>query len=255
MRARAVLVDGEVVDHRLHGEGNAALELSLGLAHDERDAILRRGFDGGVEEEAHAAAGHAAEHPESPEAVAELGAHLLDEALGVGVGRPGNDGLNGVVEVVLCEAADAADVARSQTLDDVVKQGDGLLPRAPFGCAAQQVFLGDHFENGPDVLSHAAVHEHETGLQFGACLGADALEREDGVPGQQAAAADAKLDITLLRVNALNELHAGPDAAGVLPAAAAAAEPLAQDGAGGDQPAVGFLEGACRANGSGRWRA
>jgi hypothetical protein len=51
-----------------------------------------------------------------------------------------------------------------------------------------------------------------------------------------------------------DELDAGPDAAGILPAAAAAAEPFAEDGAGGDLAAVVLGEGAL-AEGARIWPA
>ena len=41
---RAALVDGEVVDHRLHGEGHAVLHGALGFAHDGLHALLRFGL-------------------------------------------------------------------------------------------------------------------------------------------------------------------------------------------------------------------
>ena len=46
------------------------------------------------------------------------------------------------------------------------------------------------------------------------------------------------------RRRALDQLDARPDAAGVLPAAAGAAEPFAEDRPGRDEPALGFLPAA-----------
>ena len=62
--------------------------------------------------------------------------------------------------------------------------------------------------------------------------------------GQQAAAADAEFGIAFAGRHAVNQLDAGPDAAGILPAAAGAAEPLAENGARGHQAAVVLLEPA-----------
>ena len=42
--------------------------------------------------------------------------------------------------------------------------------------------------------------------------------------------------------HAVDQLDAGPDAAGILPAAARAAQPLAEDGARRDQAALVLLE-------------
>ncbi|MGC4051394.1 MAG: hypothetical protein QM757_18705 [Paludibaculum sp.] len=61
----------------------------------------------------------------------------------------------------------------------------------PFRLGAQQVFFGDHLENGADVLRHAAVDEDEALLEFVAGLGGDLLEWKDMVVGQEASAADA----------------------------------------------------------------
>ena len=71
--------------------------------------------------------------------------------------------------------------------------------------------------------------------------GGDLVAVEDLVARQQAAAADAELGIALGRAHALDQLDAGPDAAGILPAAAGAAEPFAQNRARGDQPALLLL--------------
>ena len=62
--------------------------------------------------------------------------------------------------------------------------------------------------------------------------------------GQQASAADAEFGVAFGSGHAVDELDAGPDAAGILPAAAGAAEPFAEDGARGDEAAVGFFEAA-----------
>ena len=55
--------------------------------------------------------------------------------------------------------------------------------------------------------------------------------------------------------DAVDQLHAGPDAAGILPAAAGAAEPFAENRARRHQPPVLFLESTGQAPESGRWRA
>ena len=44
--------------------------------------------------------------------------------------------------------------------------GHGLLPGLPLRLAPQQVLLGDHFQDRPDVLRHPAVDQHETVAQF-----------------------------------------------------------------------------------------
>ncbi len=127
---------------------------------------------------------------------------------------------------------------------DLVEQADGLIAGLPFGGAAQQVLFGDHFEDRSHVLGHAAVDQHQALLEFLARFGGDLVRPEDLVIGQQAAAADAEFGIALPGRHAVNQLDAGPDAAGVLPAAAGAAQPFAQDGARGKQAAVLLLQPA-----------
>jgi hypothetical protein len=52
-----------------------------------------------------------------------------------------------------------------------------LLARLPFRVATEQVFLGHHFEDRPDILRHAAVDEHQAVLQ--ACGGFPPRRRYD----------------------------------------------------------------------------
>jgi hypothetical protein len=40
----AALIDGEIIDHRLHGEGQGVLEFALGGGHDFLQALLRAGL-------------------------------------------------------------------------------------------------------------------------------------------------------------------------------------------------------------------
>ena len=49
---------------------------------------------------------------------------------------------------------------------DLVENADRLLAAAPLGFRAQQVLLGDHFEDGTDILRHAAVHQHQALLKL-----------------------------------------------------------------------------------------
>ena len=67
---------------------------------------------------------------------------------------------------------------------------------------------------------------------------------EDFVARQQAPAADAEFGIALGRAHAVDQLDAGPHAAGILPAAAGAAQPLAQDGARRHQAPVVLFQAA-----------
>jgi hypothetical protein len=121
---------------------------------------------------------------------------------------------------------------------DLIEDPDRLAAAEPLGFTPQQVLLSDHFENGTDILRHAAVNQHQALLKFLASFARNFGFGEDFVIGKQAAAADAELGIALRGANAVDELDARPDAAGILPAAAASTQPFAQDGARGDQPAV-----------------
>src|SRR5207302_8257383 len=101
--------------------------------------------------------------------------------------------------------------------EDLVEDLHRPFAALPLGCTAEQVFLGDHFEDRPDVLGHAAMDEHQAVLEVLARLGRRVLLAEDAVIRQKPAAADAPLGVTFLGPAAGDELHAGPDAAGVLP--------------------------------------
>ena len=65
---------------------------------------------------------------------------------------------------------------------------------------------------------------------------------ENAVIRQQPPAARAKFRIALAGDGAGDQFHAGPNAAAVLPAAARAAEPFAQNRARRHQPPLGFLQ-------------
>ena len=121
--------------------------------------------------EAHAAAGHAAEHPEAPEIFAEGFAGAGDELLGVAVAHPRDHRLERAEEVFGEGAAEAADVARGKERENVVEGGDGAAAGGELRFAAEEIFLGGHLEDGADVLGHAAVDEHEGIGEFLPSLG------------------------------------------------------------------------------------
>src|SRR5262249_5894377 len=62
------------------------------------------------------------------------------------------------------------------------------------------------------------------------------------MPWKQTAAADAVLGIVFVGRDAVDELDSRPHAARILPAAAGAAEPFAENRPGGDEPAVLAVE-------------
>ncbi len=144
---RAVLVDGEVIDDRLHGKGYGRFQIALGLRHDLVQPILGPRLHVGVEDEAHAAARHAAHHPETPEIVAKLLLYLTHEPFRVGCRRPGNDGLDGAEEIAVRGRADRSHIAVIQQLQYLVDNQDRFLPPRPFGLGAQQVLLRHHLQD------------------------------------------------------------------------------------------------------------
>lgn len=81
--AGAMFIDGEVVDDRIHGEGEGVFEFLFGGGHDLLELVAGFGRAVGRHHEAHTAAGHPAEHPESPEVPVEVGTGAVDESLGI----------------------------------------------------------------------------------------------------------------------------------------------------------------------------
>ena len=67
---------------------------------------------------------------------------------------------------------------------------------------------------------------------------------DQAMGGQQAAPADAPLGVALAGGHAVDQLDAGEDAARILPAAAGAAQPLAEDRPGHDHPRLLEVERA-----------
>src|ERR1019366_1052547 len=173
------------------------------------------------------------------------GARAADQGVGIQVAGPRNDGLYRSIEVLLGTRPNGADIAILQMAHYFIENTDGLLAAKPFRLRPQQVFFGHHLQDGPHVLRHAAVHQHQALLQFLARRLPDAIDAEDLVIGQQASAADAEFRIALARLDPVDQLDPGPDAAGILPSAATAAEPFAQDGSRRHQAAVVLLQRAC----------
>ncbi len=62
--------------------------------------------------------------------------------------------------------------------------------------------------------------------------------------GHESAFGDAVFGVGFGGEFAFDQFDAGPDAAGVLPASAGSSDPFSKDGAGEDESAFGFGEGA-----------
>ena len=242
LRECSALIDREIVDHRLHRKRHAACESSAHFAHQIAEALLRLGFPLGIEDESHPSARHAAQHPESPERLAKLRAHLADQSLGIQIARPRNDGLDRPVEVPLRRAANRAHVALAQIRDDLVQNLARRLPRGPLRVRAQQVSLRYHLQDRAHILRHAAMHQHQALLQPPARLRAHLGLGQNAVIRQQPAAADPELRIALCRQHALNQLDPRPNASGVLPASTRPAQPLAENRARRHHTPIRFLE-------------
>ena len=93
------------------------------------------------------------------------------------------------------------------------------------------------------------MDEDERILQGLARGGGDLVFAEDMVRGHEPSARDALLGIALGGEAALDELDAGPDPAGILPAAAGTTDPLTEDGAGKHEAAFVFRKLAGEARG------
>ena len=63
-----------------------------------------------------------------------------------------------------------------------------FLAGFPFGGATQQVFLGHHFQNGANVLGHAAVNEDKAFGEFLAGFGRGLAQVKYMMRGHEAAA-------------------------------------------------------------------
>ena len=122
--------------------------------------------------------------------------------------------------------------AGSDGVDDLVEDPQGLAPPLPLGLAPEQVLLRHHVQDRPHVLGHPAVDEDQA-------LGQGLMEPggaafEDLVAGQEPTSADPGLGVPLDAGDPSDDLHAREDAARILPAAARAPEPLAEDRPGHD---------------------
>ena len=214
------------------------LEAALRRRHDAGKRLLPLEPGRGLEDESHPAPRHSPEHPEAPKAVAEAGPDRIDERLGVGVARPGDDGAEGACEVAGRGGGDPPRVAGGEAGDDLVEHLSRLDPRTPLRFAAEEVFLGHHLEDRTDVLGHAAMDEDERFLKIDA-------QRHGVMSGEEAAATDPELRIPLGGDDPADELRGRPHPAGILPPAATPAEPLTENRPGRHETPLLLVEPAC----------
>src|ERR1035438_4201220 len=117
---------------------------------------------------------------------------------------------DGAVEVTLQTPTEGTDLASLEMARDFVKKFDGQASAKPLRFTSQQVFLGDHFKNGADILRHATMDQDQAPLKALACLAGNFCVSEYLVIRKEAAAADPELGIAVLCANALNELDTRP---------------------------------------------
>ena len=180
--------------------------------------------------------------------------HLRNDGFGIEVRGPGDDGLNRTRGNSLwVDSPNACMSPRFSCDDDPVEQGDGLLPCLPLlpngGGSARSPF--------PESDRHPVPSRHGPGSGSPAAAavsgGATSSCVRDRMARQQTSTADAVLDIAPGAGHPLNELHAGPHAAGVLPPAPGPAEPFAQYRPRGNCPALTFRQGTREGLTSARW--
>ena len=142
---RSVFIDGIVEDHGLHRKRERVLQFARGLRHDDLQLFLRLFFSLGRDNETHAAARHAAQHPESPEVLTKRLRGFLNELFRVEVCCPGNDCLNRAAKVSSGHFAQRLDVAFSECRQNIFQNPECLLAATPLAGGSQQVFFSHHF--------------------------------------------------------------------------------------------------------------
>ncbi len=164
----------------------------------------------------------------------------MNQRIGEAIGRPGDDRLERPGEIARRDLADLLQVTLLQRRHHLIQNRDRFATGGPLPFGPQQVLFGHHLENRSDVLRHPSVHQHQTALQRVARRGRDAIRAEHGVTRHQTPATDAELRVPCFGPSPLDQLDPRPDPSRVLPTAAAPADPLAEDGAGCDDPSIRF---------------
>lgn len=244
VRFDALVVEAESINDRVHGKGEGEFVAPFEGAHDLKDARAEALMNGRIDNERHAAAGCAAEHEEAPIVFSEFFFHGCDEVFGEGVGRPRDHDFGGVLPVEGSVLAELAHIAGFHGFDDVIEVLVALEAGLPLFFVAQEVTSRYHFKDWADIEGEAAMyHDDGTGEAL-IDVGGELFAGEDGVGGKEATAADGVFGIAFSCFDASDEFDAGPDTAGILPAATGATQPFAEDGAGGDEAPFVFAESA-----------
>ena len=124
---------------------------------------------------------------------------------------------------------------------DLVEDADGLLARPATPLRERSRYFSVTISRmGPTSCAMPPCTSTRLSCRLWRVSGGDFVRAENAMARQQAAAADAEFRIALRGRDAVDQLDARPHAAGILPAAAGAAQPFAQNGARGHQAAVGL---------------
>jgi len=157
----ALLIDGKVIDHRVHGKGQGMLQAAFFTAHHLQQgggrtlASLRR------HHEPHPAARHAAQHPESPVGTAQCFPCTVDDGFHIEIRCPGDDGLDGAEKVTRGRLRQGGHGSIAQHGQHLIQNVASLLAGLPLGRRTQQIALGYHLQDRPHVLGHPPVNQHQ----------------------------------------------------------------------------------------------
>ena len=210
-----------------------------------------------VENESHAAAGHAAEHPEAPEIRAEF--RRARDAMSVSVKALLAQGMmvwigSLKLRVVSAPIARTSPARSAPTISS--SNADGLLARRPIRRRERSRYFSVTISRiGPTFCAMPPWTSTRLCCKRSARFRRSVVLIQNLVRRHEAAAADAEFRIAFAGEHAANEFHARPHAAGILPAAAGAAEPFAEQRARQHQPAFVLLQRHRSATGPGRSRA
>ena len=224
-------VDREVVDDRLHREGQRVLAACAWRALiSSWSCACASALRAGANRKRHPAARHAAEHPEAPEVIAKRGAGLLDQRLGVEIAGPGDDRLERPEEVARGRRAHAAISPSRSAARIASKISAGILaglPTRPRSAAdiSRSPSPGSGRRSGPCRRAPAPGSPASAG---GSAPDASRCSRMRWLGSRRPRLMPHSGSPSLGR-HALDQLDRRPDAAGILPAAARAGQPLAQN--------------------------
>ena len=110
----SIIVDRKIVDDRIHRKRHGCFHTAFDRHHHALEPVLSFFAHRRIEDKTHAAAGHAAQHPESLELIAVLRPTFLNQAFRVRIAAPGNNGLQRLVKVAMRGRSDSGNIAGFQ---------------------------------------------------------------------------------------------------------------------------------------------